>query len=381
MQAIVPASSANNPNGHTETEIRAALTGQHGARRWSFRYELQDFAGSTLEYLDGVQSCTIEQNWLAQGAKRTARLRIKDLGRINYLSDRIKPWVRLHLPPYGDKDYVQWPQGVFLLSSAARQAQPDGSVVRDVEAYDLLQALADDKPAARYTMSVGANPMTRVISLVGTLPNDLDDRLLMFAPTAKDWEPGTSKLTIINEILSYINYESLAFNENGRAYTRRYLQPASRASEYTYADDQRGVILPDPNQELDLFSVPNQWTRMVSEPDRPALVSTYTNNNPASPTSTVRRSRTITDFGTESMDALDQATLDEKVARLAAEASQVYEVITFRTGLMPIHGSNDVYNLAYSDLAVSAKYSEHSWSMELRAGAPMQHRARRVVSV
>lgn len=380
MQAITPTGDSN-PNDHTAAEILDALAGVAGARRWSFRYELLDSTGASVEYLDGVESCSIDQNWLADLSKRTAKIRLRDLGRINYLSDRIRPWVRLHLPPYGDRDYVQWAQGVFLLSSPKRTARPDGAVVRDVEAYDLLQVLAGDKPAARYTLAAGENPLTKVISLLGSLPNDLDDRLLVFAPVAKEWEPGTSKLRIINDLLSYMNYQSLAFSERGRAYSTRYVPPAQRTAEYTYATGQRGVILPDVDQELDLFDVANQWIMAVSEPDRAPLVSTYTNNDPSSPTSTVRRGRTITDFRNAGVDAPDQATLDGKVQRLAAEASQVYEVIEFQTGLMPIHGGNDVYQLTYPDLAVNAKFTEHSWSMELRAGAPMRHVARRAVSV
>ena len=74
MQRLVPIATENNPNGHTESEIRAALTGQDGARRWSFRYELLDYSGATMiESLDGVLSCTIDQNWLADRSKRTAQ--------------------------------------------------------------------------------------------------------------------------------------------------------------------------------------------------------------------------------------------------------------------------------------------------------------------
>jgi hypothetical protein len=69
------------------------------------------------------------------------------------------------------------------------------------------------------------------------------------------------------------------------------------------------------------------------------------------------------------------------VARLAFEASQVYEAIEFETGLMPIHSGNDVYRITFSRLAVDAKYSEHTWEMDLDAAATMNHRARRVVTI
>jgi hypothetical protein len=197
---------------------------------------------------------------------------------------------------------------------------------------------------------------------------------------AKEYDPGTSKLKIINDLLGMINYESLSFDEDGVAVVQPYTAPSVRTEEYVYATDQSGLMVPEADQELDLFSVPNQWTLVVSEPDQPAIVSTYTNNDPGSPTSTVRRDRIISDFRIE-VEAVDQATLDAKVERLAFEASQVYEALEFGTGIMPIHSGNDVYRIAYDPLAINNKYAEQTWTMPLKSGSTMAHRARRVVTV
>ncbi len=106
----------------------------------------------------------------------------------------------------------------------------------------------------------------------------------------------------------------------------------------------------------------------------------FTNADPASPTSTVRRGRTITEFVQE-QDADSEATLIEKASRKAFEASQVYEAIEFDTGLMPIHSGNDVYSLTYDPLGINGQYSETQWDMDLEAGAKMSHTCRRVVSL
>jgi hypothetical protein len=233
--------------------------------------------------------------------------------------------------------------------------------------------------STRYTVSTGANYITTVSTLLGSIPKSVVASSSTL-PAAKEWEPGTSKLKIINELLQAVNYNSLSFDEDGSAVVAPYLQPSGRPEEYTYADDANGLIIPEVDQELDLFSVANNWIAVVSDPDRPMLASTYTNTSPSSPTSTVNRQRTITDFRQE-QDAADQTTLDALVARIAFEASQVYEGIDFQTALMPIHSGNDVYRLTYSPLGINDKYSEQSWSMELRAGAPMKHHARRVVTV
>jgi hypothetical protein len=375
MQAVVPVGD-HNPNDHTETEILAALRGSSGSRYWTFRYELLDDTNTKVADLGNVESCSVEQNWLAD-IKRTATFRLTEVDYIDYLSDRIKPWVRLHLPPFGDSDWVEWPQGVFVLSTPTRNANPVMHVSRDVAGYDLLQVLADDAVDSRYVVTAGTLYTDAVADLLPSAANIQASTLAV--PVDLEWEPGKSKLLIVNNLLGAANYESLSVDENGLYEAQAYQSPRDRGPEYVYADDDDGLMLPDVDQTIDLFSVPNKWVRVLSQPDREPLVSTYTNNDPASLTSTVRRARTITDFA-EVHDAADQATLDAMVERLAFESSQVFEAIDFETALMPIHSGNDVYRITYGPLSIDDNYAEHTWSMDHRAGATMTHRARRVVT-
>lgn len=382
MMPLAPTSALRNPNGHTEAEVLSALRGTTGTRRWSFRYELLDVSNTYVEDLDNVTAGSVSQNWLAD-IKRTAAFTLTERGGIDFLSDRIRPLVRLHLPPFGVDDWVAWPQGVFLLTSPERMSSPAGVLTREVEGYDQLQVYSDDLYSTRYTVAAGTVVTMAVQTVLTSVTYPPSIRLTPHAGTlvaAKEWEPGTSKLHVINDLLDMINYQSLSFDEEGVAVVAPYRSPSERAEEYSYLDDQNGLVVPEMSQRLDLFSVPNKWVLVVSEPDQPALTSTYINVDPASPTSTVRRGRTITDYRTE-QEAVSQAVLDAKAARIAFEASQVYEAVPFRTGLMPIHSGNDVYRLQLQALAINAKYAETSWKLELKAGSTMEHAARRVVTV
>lgn len=382
MMPLVPAVAARNPAGHTEAEVRSALQGLSGTRRWSFRYALLDAANRYLEDLDNVLDGTVSQNWLAD-IKRTATFTMRERGGIDFLSDRVQPWVRLHLPPYGPEDWVEWPQGVFLLTSPERKSSRAGVLTREVQGYDQLEVYSDDLLVDRYAVAAGSVVTTAVQAVLTSTLVPPAIRLTPHAGTlvaAKEWEPGDSKLKVINDLLSMINYESLSFDEEGTAVVQPYRSPAERAEEYVYADDQEGLVVPTMTQRLDLWGVPNRWLLVVSEVDQPPLVASYTNANPSSPTSTVRRQRTITDYRTE-QEAVSLAALQAKAARLAFEASQVYESVPFQTGLMPVHSGNDVYGLRLDRLAVNAKYGETSWKMPLKAGAPMEHSARRVINV
>jgi len=376
---ILPTLSGRNPNGHTLEEVTDALQGKFGARRLTFRYELLDSANTVVDdALSNVVGGSVEQNWLAD-IKRKAKFTMRETGEVDFLSDRIKPYVRLHLDPYGVDDWVEYPQGVFLLSTPSRSVDAQERVTRTVEGFDQLQVYSDDLVTTRYSLAAATVVTTAVDTLLGAVPKVMAPSTKTL-PTAKEWEPGTSKLRIVNDLLDVINYQPLSFDEDGNAVVQEYLSPSFRPETYTYDTGQRGLIVPDLGQELDLFSIANRWLLVVSDPDRNVLTSTYTNTDPASPTSTVRRGRTIVDYRTE-QDAVDQATLDAKAARLAFESSQVYEAIDFWTALMPIHGGNDVIRLVYDPLAINAKYAEVSWSMQFQRGASMKHRVRRVVSV
>lgn len=199
-------------------------------------------------------------------------------------------------------------------------------------------------------------------------------------PVPKEWEAGTSKRQIIADLLTAINYESLSFDEDGFAVVKPYVSPQERGAEFTYRDDELSVMYPEVMQEYDLFSIPNRWIMTLSDPDRETITVDFTNSDPASPTSTVRRGRTITSFE-QGQDADSEATMIARVARRAFESSQVYEAIEFTTGLMPIHSGNDVLALDYDPLSVNGQYAEVSWDMDLTAGAKMSHRARRIISL
>lgn len=363
-------------NGYTAAQVRAAL---HAANRvLSFRYELFDKNGVFKKHLTDVLSATVEYNALA-AIKCTAKFEILDSAGVDWLNDRIKPWARLRMQ---DGGWAEWPLGMFLLTTMPRAADSSGVVTRSIEAYDLAQILADDRVTDRYEVAAGANVIAEVRDLLdsaGIAAQNLTGSSKEL-PGARSWDPGTSKLQIINDLLHAIAYDDLWFDENGTAVAAPYVSPVWRASAYTYQDDDQSVMFPEVEQSLDLWNVPNKWVRYVSESDVAVMRSEYTNANPDSPTSTVSRGRTIVDV--ESVDAVDQGTLDALVAQEAFEASQVYEVVQLTTAIMPMHSHRDVITLAYSTMEISAtKYEEIAWAFELRAGATMKHALRRVVSV
>lgn len=272
--------------------------------------------------------------------------------------------------------------GIFLLATPKKEVDSFTSGVREVEAYDQGLILRDDKEGSRYTVAAGTNVITAVgdvLTAAGITQRNLVPTTETL-PVAREWKPGTSKSRIIGDLLSSINYRSLYFNAAGYAIAEPYVSPTERPVDYLYTTQTDSLVLPKAVREFDLFGVPNHWVAVVSEPDRAPLSAEYTNTNEASPTSTVSRGRTITEV-LEQQEATSLASLQAKVQRAAFNDSQIYEIVEFSTAIMPHHEDADLLELEYPKLSSRARFVEHTWEMELKAGAHMKHRIRRVVSI
>jgi len=358
--------------GLTAEQVKSAL--HSPIRRMSFRYELLDSSNRVLKELSGVTDAAVTMNSEAS-IQRTAKFSVEDIDGIDYLSNRIKPYARLKVGTV----YAEFPLGVFLLSSPSKSFGI--TVSRQIDAYDQVQILNDDRVTSLYRIAAGTSYVSAILGLLSGagITNSNIATSTRTLPVDREWDGGTTKLAIVNELLSALNYKPIYFDEDGVAIGTPYVSPDQRASEYTYADDENSVIFTGSEQTEDLFNIPNQFVLVVSQPDRPVLKSVYTNTSASSPTSTVNRGRTIVSY--EQVDAADQTTLDGLAKMSAFKASQVYQTISFSTALMPHHSYNDVISFNSGMMGLNAKYEEVGWTMPLKAGARMQHTIRRVIAV
>ena len=360
-------------SGYTADAVNTALTAP--TRTIAFRYDIER-ADGTIDPLTVVTSATIEMNALAD-IKRTAKFTVDDDSTVNWLSDRLRPYWRLKM---SDGGWAEWPLGVFVPTSPEKVHDETGTR-REVEAYDLGIVLDEDLVTDRYVVTAGT-AATDAVDTVLTAAGLTDSYVTVSTetlPTDRDWPPGTSRRHIINSLLASINYRPLTFDANGFATSGPYQPPTDRPTGHTYTTSTRSVVSPDITVGHDLFGVANTFVGTVSDPERPALRSTYTNTSPSSPTSTVSRGRTIVDY--RELEATSQTALDATVARLAFEASQIYQIVDLSTATMPHHDVGDVLEVVHVPAGISARFTEHTWSLPLKVGASMSHRIRRVVTV
>lgn len=362
-------------------EVKAAL---HSEMRYvDFRYELLTSANARIRDIELMISGAIYHNSGAD-VKRTARFAMNATENINWGKDRIRPWFRLRVrsePVNNEGDnWVEWPLGVFLLSSPKR-AISSTAHTRNVDAYDQGLVLMDDKSVDRTTIASGTNVIDAVAFIMASA--GIDHMNLVptseTLPVTMEWKPGVPKLHIINAMLQSINYWPVYFDSLGVAVARPYTQGAIRATEYTYTADHDSVLNHKIASELDLFDAPNKWVAHVSEPDRPPLRSEHTNTSPASPTSTFSRDRVILKV-LDNVEATSQAILDQIVLREAEADNMHYERATIQTALMPHHEDNDLIAIDYDQFGDEpVRFVEESWEMTLKAGQLMTHVLKRLV--
>lgn len=373
-------------NGYSHEKVRDILHMKHGSRKIRFRYFLLDKSENELgEISHLVESGSIEQSAFAD-IKRTARFILKDERfidnngnerDINWITDRIQVFVEFEMP---DGGWVDFSLGLFLLSSPVRKEE-GGCAYREVEAYDKLLITKEDKVTERYTIPTGTkyyDAMVQILVSAGITKYVIenDEKTL---PTDKEYDPGTEKLAILNDLASDLGFTQFWVDEYGYFRTSRYRPPEDQATDYIYEDDEISVIYPGTEEEMDLFDLPNVFVVTVANPDtEEEFVSVVENTNPDHPRSIPNLGRRVVRVE-EKDNIADQEALDAYTERIAQEASQIFGKIRFETAIMPFHSYGNILQFKNRTLGINNKYFETSWSMNLEPGASMMHEARRTV--
>ena len=281
-----------------------------------------------------------------------------------------------------NNDWVEWPLGVFLLSTPT-QVATDGVVTREVEGFDRSQMFVDDKLTERFSLVKGQ----KYTDLINELLDSVDPNLpRIIEPSdyvvgkAREFEVGMELKEALDRLAESINYHTMQVDEDGVVVYRQYVSPKDRTPEFDYADNEISIMYDDVESEFDIYNIANVWIVSLSEVEGDPFYVKLENNDPANPLSIPRRGRRIVDFR-EQEEGVDPRTIMSKAKRIQFEANRQYENIEFTTLSNPLHSTNDCYTIDFSDLNIKNKYTETGWEFALEAGAPMSHSARRDVQL
>lgn len=291
---------------------------------------------------------------------------------IDLLMDEIRPELIL--------DGVAYPLGVFAPATVSEQ-RSETSLALSIEAYDRCWRVRDNFTESILSLASGTNYLTAVKQLLtaaGIATVIETPTTATLTEIREDWDIGTSYLTIINDLLSEINYKQLYFNSQGAAVLEPVVIPSAENIQHTFdSNNVLSLMLPENERSTDVYSAPNVFLCICSNPDKDgSLTAIAVNDNPQSPLSVARRGRRI--MHVENVNNIaSQSELNDYANRLRNESMFTGEVITVSTALFPNFGVDDVVALVIPEVTAICK--ERHYEMELQVGGTMKHTLERVV--
>jgi len=181
-----------------------------------FKYELltlQDGSYKHSKYISNyVTDASISIDF-SRSIITGAKFSTKEIDDIDYLSDLIKPWYCFVV----DGTTYEIPLGHYMLLSPNKSL--DGNVItREIEGFDLLKALDQNKTIVSQTFASGTNVVTAIEGLldgVGTWVKYQIESSTQVLSEDISYELGKSTLFIINSLLKMINYYPIWTTGNG----------------------------------------------------------------------------------------------------------------------------------------------------------------------
>lgn len=358
--------------GYTREQLLSALFSS--SRKVRYEYTVSDPNNVELGSIE-IQDGQISFDSRADVMRTfTGKVKKSDLLNMNTLDRRVTPWMCLMMP---NGKEARWPLGKFIIYPSMESANDINMV--DISGYDLGKIALDDKNTSRAFINSDLLYTTAIEQIIGDLYVRFDIEASEYLKSfPQEWEPGTAKLKIINDLLQGINYNQLHFDELGIAICNPYIDSLVREIDFQYMANEQSIILDGVTLASDKFDIPNKWVRYTENPEADYLISTYVNDNPESPYSTVSRGRTIVDIKPVE-DIASQSALDSYMTKVVNESMQATERIEFSTLNMPGHGFRECLWIDIPTYDILGKYIETGWEMALVPGGQMTHVCEKVV--
>lgn len=384
----------------------------YGSRETTFRYELLAHNPTTgtdslIGTLDGVETAGLD--WTSGTAvKKSGRMTVVDLEAarpgmlrirdVNLYTTRIRP-VRViaGLP--------EEPLGVYVVTESPDKWSGTGRRV-EVTFHEKTTVLAQDAVADSFVAPTGTPVLSivkQVIESAGELISvDGSDTRELSSPQV--WDAGTPKLTIVNDLLSVLDYDSLWMDGAGAFRATPYVRPADRSVRYSMLNDaegnrlvralsdgERSIYSPEWTRNKDTYKIPNRVVAVAQGDGETAPLSgTAENTDPDSPLSYPSRGRWIVevldgvevpDFSGEvDPDAATIAFLEGKAYAYLIARSQV--TATVEVDVLPIPVElGDALIFESTPAGVNARHTVWATSMTLAFDAPMRLELREVVDL
>lgn len=315
-----------------------------GGRTTSYRFDVLSKKEDLLGRLEGVSGGGLEWHAFAS-VKGAGTLNVTDLnGDLDWLNIRIRPQVTIER--IGGSAVNTVTLGVFLCAAPveAWTSTGRGWTVEIADKCSILdQDVVTDANGVpiTYTASIGVN----VIETVRTLITGTGETAQAILPGAKTlpkalvWDVGTTRLTIVNELLNAAGYFSLWCDGEGQFRVSEFVPAQERVPVYSsltpFSKGDLSLMSPDWSRDRDIYAIPNRYVAIgQGSGDTAALVGVATNEDPASPFSKQARGRWITRVVT-GVEAVSQEDLNTRAKMGLAGATSVSNGIAVQHVFLP----------------------------------------------
>lgn len=263
--------------------------------------------------------------------------------------------------------------GTFLISSPAADFN---NMIQNISCtgYSTLWPLSVNTPSNKYYVAEGTNVIAEVKRILSSLNYAcLIPDSVKTTSINREWDIGTSYLTIINDLLDVANYTSLYIDVYGEFQAEEYVLPQDRQPDEIIDEDGINDIEPQQTNELDLFNVPNRFIRYCASDPTSTLYAEYVNTE--GPTGT-NNTWVNTDVQ-EVSDAADYDTLYEICKRDCINATSIYNKLSISTMCRIIKTYMPVIRLKH--FQANGDYVCTSFTLDLTVGGSSNLNLRKVV--
>lgn len=280
---------------------------------------------------------------------------------VNFLQDRI--FCRVNGEDCGE-----------FLVTACRSIYDGSSELWQIEACDQGWLPARQRQETRLSVLTGQDYMELIQSLLTGcgIHRIKADECMESLQCDRQWEPGVSTLTIINELLEEIGFEPLWFDPSGYARLSAYQAPSGEAVTKIYRSGD-ALLEPDCVSSWDIYGAKNVFMAVADSPERDvSWIATAVNDDANSPISTVNLGRIMAPLLVVE-NVPSQAALQTIVDRLRDESLLSAQELTFHTALQ-VHSVGEMVALEHPQ--AEGIFRESGWIMDLGEGT-MTHTGRR----
>lgn len=241
--------------------------------------------------LDGVEGCTVEEN-IEATLKASGSLTVKGGWEPESLDEMVRVYSTSSAPGF---EPVTVCHGTFMVS-VPDSSYACGGASTEADLYSVLKILQDTMLTDSLSMPAGTATVSFAASLVERARlHVVADGSAHRVSSSHAWDIGTSVLDVVNDCMGWAGFSSASVDGYGNVVLRAYADPAGHAPVAVLSDRERGGPIGgvEVTREHDPAGVPNVSIVVFSPQEGDPEAACVRNDDPASPFSTVSRSREI----------------------------------------------------------------------------------------